>query len=80
MMNYYGFPPGYAPDPVSTSTPVVAPIHEKQARRVNAQYISPDGEQVCKRLFDKWLIADWDGGDFGAWRETGDYPDGWVKL
>ncbi len=79
MTNYYGFPPGYAPDPAPPVTDASL-IHEKAARRVNAQYLGPDGEQVCKRLYDKWLIADWDGGDFGAWRETLDYPSGWVKL
>lgn len=76
-MNHYGFPPNYQPD---EPKPPISDSRMRQAKSVNAQFIRPDGEQVCKRLFEKWLIANRDGSTFGAWQETKDFPDGWIKI
>jgi len=52
-MNYYGFPPGYTPDPTPTPSFAIPIGRTEAARRVNAQYISPDGEQVARRVAER---------------------------
>lgn len=64
-MNYYGFPPGYSPDPPS---PIAIPANLlDQARRAGATHLSSDGRMAYCSRYQVFYEAEWGGIDFGVW-------------